>query len=105
MDSLKFGASWKGSIQGAKAMVKLGGLLMEGCSFDGARLSENQRDSPSVSGIPPCVVGWIPKVSLDTLYIHLSLKMNYECQAPFFNNILSYIVMGSFTGEDKHRLL
>ena len=83
MDSLKFGASWKGSIQGAKAMVKLGGLLMEGCSFDGARLSENQRDSPSVSGIPPCVVGWIPKVSLDTLYIHLSLKMNYECHAPF----------------------
>ncbi|CAG2190736.1 DNCH2 [Mytilus edulis] len=65
MDSLKFGASWKGSIQGAKIQVRIGGLLMEGCSFDGSRLSENQRDSPSVSGIPPCVIGWIPKDSPD----------------------------------------
>lgn len=62
MDSLKFASSWKGSVQGAKIQVRLGGLLMEGCSFDGSRLSENQRDSPSVSGIPPCVVAWIRKV-------------------------------------------
>ena len=83
MDSLTFGASFKGYIQGAKTMVKLGGLLMEGCSFDRARLSENQRDSPSVSGIPPCVVSWIPKVIRDTLFMQLILKMNYECQSPF----------------------
>lgn len=63
MDSLKFGASWRGGVQGAKTQVKIGGLQLEGCSFDGARLSENQRDSPSVSAIPPCHVAWIPKVS------------------------------------------
>ncbi|KAK3100036.1 hypothetical protein FSP39_013759 [Pinctada imbricata] len=65
MDSLKFACSWRGNIQGAKSMVKIGGLQLEGCSFDGSRLSENQRDSPSVSAIPPCVVAWIPKESPD----------------------------------------
>ncbi|XP_050416302.2 cytoplasmic dynein 2 heavy chain 1 [Patella vulgata] len=60
MDSLKFACSWKGNIQGAKYCVKLGGLQLEGCSFDGSRMSENQRDSPSVSAIPPCLVAWIP---------------------------------------------
>ncbi|XP_022324921.2 cytoplasmic dynein 2 heavy chain 1-like isoform X2 [Crassostrea virginica] len=65
MDSLKFGASWRGGVQGAKTQVKIGGLQLEGCSFDGARLSENQRDSPSVSAIPPCHVAWIPKDAPD----------------------------------------
>ena len=45
-------------------MVKPGGLMLEGCTFDGSRLSENQRDSPSVASIPPCVISWIPKVGL-----------------------------------------
>ena len=59
MDNLKFVASWKGSLHGARFNVKIGGLQLEGCSFDGSRLSENQRDSPSISGIPACVVAWI----------------------------------------------
>lgn len=63
MDSLKFAVSWRGGVQGAKTQVKVGGLQLEGCSFDGSRLSENQRDSPSVSAVPPCQVAWIPKVS------------------------------------------
>lgn len=35
---------------------------MEGCSFDGNTLTENQRDSPSVSAIPTAAVAWVPKV-------------------------------------------
>ena len=62
MDSLKFVCSWKGNIQGAKLSVRVDGIQLEGCTFDGTRLSENQRDSPSFSQIPPCVVAWIPKV-------------------------------------------
>ena len=62
MDGLKFCASWRGSIQGGKTTIKIGGLQIEGATFDGARLSENQRDSPTVSEVPPCVVAWIPKV-------------------------------------------
>ena len=64
MDSLKFVCSWKGNIQGAKLCVRVDGIQLEGCTFDGTRLSENQRDSPSFSQIPPCVVAWIPKVLL-----------------------------------------
>ncbi|KAL3878520.1 hypothetical protein ACJMK2_030860 [Sinanodonta woodiana] len=59
MDNLKFACSWKGAIQGSRSSVKIGGLQLEGCTFDGSRLSENQRDSPSISAIPPCVVAWI----------------------------------------------
>lgn len=65
MDSLKFAVSWRGGVQGAKTQVKVGGLQLEGCSFDGSRLSENQRDSPSVSAVPPCQVAWIPKDAPD----------------------------------------
>jgi dynein heavy chain 2 len=62
MDSLKMVSSWRGGITGAKQPIKLGGIQLEGCTFDGTRLSENHHDSPSVSTIPPCVVAWVPKV-------------------------------------------
>uniref|UniRef100_A0AAY5F0X4 Cytoplasmic dynein 2 heavy chain 1 n=1 Tax=Electrophorus electricus TaxID=8005 RepID=A0AAY5F0X4_ELEEL len=61
MDSLKFMASWKSAISGAKLQVKVGGLQLEGCSFDGIRLSENQHDSPSVCAVPACHMAWIPQ--------------------------------------------
>lgn len=41
---------------------QVSGLCLEGCSFDGNRLSENQHDSPSVSSVLPCFMGWIPQV-------------------------------------------
>ncbi len=69
MDNLKFTASWRGSIAGAKIQLKIGGLQLEGCTFDGSQLSENQRDSPSVSEIPACVVAWIAKVTTLTTKI------------------------------------
>ncbi|XP_044933442.1 cytoplasmic dynein 2 heavy chain 1 isoform X4 [Mustela putorius furo] len=61
VDSLKFVASWKGRLREAKLQIKMGGLLLEGCSFDGSRLSEHHHDSPSVSPVLPCCVGWIPQ--------------------------------------------
>ncbi|XP_076446844.1 LOW QUALITY PROTEIN: cytoplasmic dynein 2 heavy chain 1-like [Babylonia areolata] len=63
MDSLRFVSSWLGSIPDSKIPIKLGGIQLEGCAFDGTRLSESQHDSPSVSTIPPCVVAWVPKDS------------------------------------------
>ncbi|KAM9321467.1 cytoplasmic dynein 2 heavy chain 1 [Gastrophryne carolinensis] len=59
MDNLRFVASWKGRIHDAKLQVKVSGLQLEGCSFDGSRLLENQHDSPSVSTVPPCYMAWI----------------------------------------------
>lgn len=61
VDSLKFVASWKGRLQEAKLQIKISGLLLEGCSFDGNHLSENQHDSPSVSTVLPCFMGWTPQ--------------------------------------------
>ncbi|NXC70641.1 DYHC2 protein, partial [Anhinga anhinga] len=61
VDSLKFTASWKGRIQEGKLQVKISGLQLEGCSFDGNRLSENLHDSPSVSSVLPCYMAWIPQ--------------------------------------------
>ncbi|KAM4627347.1 cytoplasmic dynein 2 heavy chain 1 [Polymixia lowei] len=63
MDSLKFVTSWRSPITEAKLQVKVGGLQLEGCSFDGARLSENQHDSPSVSAVPSCYMAWVEQSS------------------------------------------
>ncbi|XP_073414467.1 cytoplasmic dynein 2 heavy chain 1 isoform X2 [Dendrobates tinctorius] len=63
MDNLRFVASWKGRIHDAKLQVKISGLQLEGCSFDGSHLSENQHDSPSVSVVPPCSMAWISQKS------------------------------------------
>ena len=84
MDSLKFSCNWRGSVQGAKIPIKLGGLQLEGCVFDGNRLMENQRDSPIVSAIPACTVGWVSKVMDSTLhlkflyYIHTARDRDWQ---------------------------
>lgn len=39
-----------------------GGLLLEGCSYDGVCLGENQHDSPSVSAVPTCYLAWVLQV-------------------------------------------
>ena len=41
---------------------QVGGLQLEGCTFDGNTLSENQRDSSSVAAIPTATIAWVPKV-------------------------------------------
>lgn len=64
MDSLKFVTSWRGQITEAKLQVKVGGLQLEGCSFDGHRLAESQHDSPSVSAVPACFMAWIPRTAV-----------------------------------------
>ncbi|EDO38992.1 predicted protein [Nematostella vectensis] len=65
MDNLKPAVAWKGGVPGAKYPVKLGGLQIEGCTFDGNALTENQNDSPSVSAVPTATMAWVPKDSPD----------------------------------------
>ncbi|XP_071951365.1 cytoplasmic dynein 2 heavy chain 1-like isoform X2 [Antedon mediterranea] len=61
MDALKFVCKWAGGITGVKQSVKIGGLQLEGCTFDGSQLTSNQPNSPSVSSVPGCTVAWVPK--------------------------------------------
>ncbi|XP_040902456.1 cytoplasmic dynein 2 heavy chain 1 [Toxotes jaculatrix] len=63
MDSLVFVSSWRSPITQAKLQVKVGGLQLEGCSFDGVHLCENQHNSPSVSAVPSCYMAWVPQNS------------------------------------------
>ena len=56
-------------------IFKVGGLQLEGCTFDGAVLVENQRDSPSVSAVPPCTIAWITKVMMTLSPISLRGEM------------------------------
>ena len=89
MDNLKFVSSWRGGIQGSKLPIKLGGIQLEGCSFDGNRLSENQHDSPSVSAIPPCVVAWVTKVTRLSLFLFFFLILPSGMQGNFQNFVIS----------------
>ncbi|KAM9852784.1 cytoplasmic dynein 2 heavy chain 1 isoform 4-T4 [Aulostomus maculatus] len=63
MDSLLFVSSWRSPVVQAKLQIKVGGLQLEGCSFDGVHLCENQHDSPSVSAVPLCYMAWVPQNS------------------------------------------
>ncbi|MEQ2306673.1 Cytoplasmic dynein 2 heavy chain 1, partial [Ameca splendens] len=63
MDSLVFLSSWRSPVAQAKIQVKVGGLQLEGCRFDGVHLSENQHDSPSISAVPACHMAWAPQSS------------------------------------------
>ncbi|PIK32868.1 putative cytoplasmic dynein 2 heavy chain 1 [Apostichopus japonicus] len=65
MDSLKFVCKWSGNVPNAKQQIKVGGLQLDGCTFDGSRLSENQRNSPSVCTVPTCNMAWVSQNSDD----------------------------------------
>lgn len=45
-------------------VFQVGGLQLEGCSYDGVCLSENQHNSPSVSAVPTCYMAWVLQVCL-----------------------------------------
>lgn len=65
MDALVLSASWSGEVKHAKtSSMKISGLQLEGCSFDGGRLTESAPDSASVTAFPSCYIAWIPRVNL-----------------------------------------
>ena len=62
MDGLKLACSFSGPMRGVILNVKVCGLQLEGCNFDGTKLTECQEDSPSVVSLPGCYLGWVQKV-------------------------------------------
>ena len=49
MSALRLASSWsRAGVPGAKVTVRVSGLQVEGATFDGARLTENSHDSPSI---------------------------------------------------------
>ncbi|KAG1684369.1 Cytoplasmic dynein 2 heavy chain 1 [Nymphon striatum] len=61
MDTLKLATNWKEhqDIVGARWMIRVSGLQLEGCMFDGNRLLETESDSPSVTTAPTCNIAFV----------------------------------------------
>lgn len=70
MDNLNLVCSFGGPMRGISLNVQVTGLQLEGCGFDGSRLVECSENSPTVLLLPPCFIGWIPKVSVLTEQSH-----------------------------------
>jgi dynein heavy chain 2 len=70
MDKLVLNTSWSGEVKhGKNVSIKISGLQLEGCSFDGGFLSESALDSTSVTGFPPCYIAWIQRVNIISMEI------------------------------------
>jgi len=63
INHLVFTCQWNGEVKGAVCPVKIEGLLVEGALFDGSRLIECQRDSPTSCAVPSCNVAWVPSAT------------------------------------------
>ncbi|KAJ3271177.1 Cytoplasmic dynein 2 heavy chain 1 [Borealophlyctis nickersoniae] len=63
MDNLKLVSTWSPAelTSAAAIVVAVEGLYLQGCTFDGVRLSESGADDPSCGTVPVCYVAWMPK--------------------------------------------
>lgn len=65
MDRLKAVTSWDAAKLRAAAaaapVAQLGGLLAQGATFDGSRLSALTPDAPAFRAVPPMAMAWLPK--------------------------------------------
>lgn len=62
-------------------VFQVGGLQLEGCSYDGVCLCENQHNSPSVSSVPTCYMAWVLQVCVclsSSLLLILQRKFVYH---------------------------
>jgi dynein heavy chain 2, cytosolic len=73
MDTLVLNTAWSGDVKhGKNVTIKISGLQLEGCSFDGGRLSESAPDAPSVIALPSCSIAWIPRVGSLCSEVHFT---------------------------------
>nr|BCL66104.1 cytoplasmic dynein 1b heavy chain [Volvox africanus] len=65
MDTLKPVTSWDSarlrSAAGMAPVVLLGGMIMQGATFDGNRLSSVSAEAPAFRAVPPMCLVWLPK--------------------------------------------
>ncbi|TPX62627.1 hypothetical protein PhCBS80983_g00247 [Powellomyces hirtus] len=62
MDGLRLTTTWGSSSSSSDSLsVTIDGLLLQGCAFDGKRLSEAHAEDPTFLAAPLCKVAWSPK--------------------------------------------
>jgi dynein heavy chain 2 len=64
IDSLKLVSSWNESeLSGVAVKVKLEGLLVQGCRFEGQQVLECTSDDNALNAAPICYAAWVPQVT------------------------------------------
>ena len=86
MDTLVLNTSWSGEVKhGKNVSIKISGLQLEGCSFEGGRLTESAPDSPSVTAFPSCYIAWIPQVNFVSKSVLLGICCSFLGSCPTRN--------------------
>ena len=63
IDSLMLCSTWiKSEISSSPIKCQVEGLLLQGCRFDGTRLTELTPDDPTFIPVPICNIAWMPNV-------------------------------------------
>ncbi|KAJ3052007.1 hypothetical protein HK097_006986 [Rhizophlyctis rosea] len=74
MDTLKLVSTWSASeLSSAAVKIAAEGLFVQGCNFDGSRLSETGPDDPVSGTVPICHLAWMPTTFTLTNRITLPL--------------------------------
>uniref|UniRef100_A0A0L8FKZ3 Dynein heavy chain region D6 P-loop domain-containing protein n=1 Tax=Octopus bimaculoides TaxID=37653 RepID=A0A0L8FKZ3_OCTBM len=83
--------------------MRIGGLLLEGCIFDGRNLSDNQPESPTVCALPPCYISWVPKnvPEKSNTAEHISLPLYYSSQR---DRVVTYLDLPCISSDPNHWL-
>ncbi|TPX70937.1 hypothetical protein SpCBS45565_g01524 [Spizellomyces sp. 'palustris'] len=62
MDDLKLVTTWSTTpLPSVPVSISITGLLLQGCTFDGSRLSEARAEDPTFVQAPICNLAWAPK--------------------------------------------
>ncbi|KAI8925894.1 dynein heavy chain and region D6 of dynein motor-domain-containing protein [Entophlyctis helioformis] len=65
MDSLRLLSTWNPSeLKDCPLKVSVNGVLLQGCNFNGDRLSEAGTNDPIFTVVPTCHMGWVSEVSI-----------------------------------------
>ena len=108
MDALVLNTSWSGEVKhGKNVSIKITGLQLEGCSFEGGRLTESAPDSPSVTSFPSCYIAWIPQVGALRPFLDTSMNFSFRfslgcCSTRDTRNNLVAGLLQCIAREDGH---
>ncbi|KAL2914266.1 hypothetical protein HK105_206212 [Polyrhizophydium stewartii] len=68
MDSLRLVSTWNAmELKDCPLRVSVQGMLLQGCNFNGERLSESSSNDPIFVAVPVCHMGWVPEASIKLL--------------------------------------
>jgi dynein heavy chain 2 len=91
MDELVFVCMWESGKSSMSQGIncKLTGLLLEGCSFDGLKLTENSSESLPIIKIPDCSITWVSHEDANRV------KSGYTISVPLYYNETRDRIIGS----------